>query len=178
MNEEFKNLEDMLRKSDEEVKKAFTQFEGQVKENGDATAKVRDELKSQAERNDEIAQQMSKLKDDVTGILQKGTKLEEREPPKSMGNQFIESEAFKNFQSGANTKASMEFKNTIIGEGGSPQNPTNDIVPLQTMAGIVGGAFRQLRIMDLLNTGTATGNTIHYTRELTFSNSEIGRAHV
>ena len=172
MTTELKNLEEMLKKSDEEVKAAFTRFEGQVKESGEATNAVKEELKAHATRNDELAQAMAKLKDDVTALYQKGIPATEpKDPPKSMGQRFVESEAFKNFQSGANTKATMDFKNTILGEGGSPQNPTNDIVPLQTMAGIVGGAFRQLRVMDLVNTGTASGNTIHYTRELTFSNS-------
>lgn len=172
MAEQLDELKKLLEESDKEVKKFFTQFEGQIKENGEATNKVRDELKAHSERNDQIAAEMKRLQDEITQIAQKGTRGEEgNEAPKSLGQQFVESEGFKNFQKGATTKASMEFKNTIIGEGGSPQNPTNDIVPLQTMAGIVGGAFRQLRLLDLLNMGQASGNTIHYTRELTFTNN-------
>jgi HK97 family phage major capsid protein len=171
MSTDFDELKTLLEKSDEEVKSAFTKFEGQVKENGEATKGVKDELKAQTERNDEIAAEMKRLEGEITELFQKGTKGETKQAPKSIGAQFVESEQFKNYQSGSSNKASMEFKNTIIGEGGSPQEPNNDIVPLQTMAGIVGGAFRQLRLLDLINTGQASGNTIHYTRELTFSNA-------
>ena len=171
MSEQFAELKSMLEKSDEQVKQAFQKFEGQVRENGEATNKVRDELKAQSERNDEIGAELKRLEGEITELFQKGTRGEQNEAPKSLGQQFVESEQFKNFASGGSTKAKVEFKNTIIGEGGSPQEPTNDIVPLQTMAGIVGGAFRQLRLLDLLNVGQASGNTIHYTRELTFSNS-------
>lgn len=65
----------------------------------------------------------------------------------------------------------MEFKNTIIGEGGSPQDPVDTIVPYQHMAGIVEGAFRQLRVVDVIPTGSASGNTIHYTREASWTNN-------
>lgn len=171
MSEQLAELKGMLEKSDAEVRQAFTKFESQVKESGEATAAVKSELKEHAKRNDEIAAEMKRLQDEITELFQKGTKGEQKEAPKSLGQQFVESEQFKSFQSGSTTKASMEFKNTIIGESGSPQEPNNDIVPLQTMAGIVGGAFRSLRLLDLLNVGQATGNTIHYTRELVWNNA-------
>lgn len=166
----------------EEVKKAlggleadlgkkFDEYESRMKANGDATNEVKSDLKKMSEDHQSLLEQLKNIETDVTEMFQKGTKGDQKEAPKSLGQQFVESEAFKSFQSGQSTKAKMEFKNTIIGEGGSPQEPTNDIVPLQTMAGIVGGAFRQLRLMDLLNVGQATGNTIHYTRELTFTNN-------
>jgi HK97 family phage major capsid protein len=43
-------------------------------------------------------------------------------------------------------------------------------VPLQTMPGNVGGAFRPLALLDFLPRAQASGNTVHYTREASFSN--------
>lgn len=157
---------------DKKLGEKFAQYEGQVKESGEATAAVKAELKSLSERNDELAAELKRAQDDVLDMQQKGQKADKhKQEAKSMGAQFVESEAFQSYKSGSTNKARLEMKNTIIGEGGSPQDPTNDIVPLQTMPGIVGGAFRQLRVRDILNTGVATGNTVHYTRELTFTNN-------
>lgn len=169
MSDEIKS---QLTALDQKLGEKFAQYEGQVKESGEATAAVKAELKGLSERNDELAAELKRAQDDMLDMQQKGQKLDkQKQEAKSMGAQFVESDAFAAYKSGSANKARMEMKNTIIGEGGSPQDPTNDIVPLQTMPGIVGGAFRQLRIRDVLNTGVATGNTIHYTRELAFTNN-------
>lgn len=168
----LKELKGQLSKLDGDLAQKFEQYEAQMKESGEATEKVKADLKSASERNDELAQEVKKLNDDLLDVQQKGVKLDkEKELRKSLGQQFVESDAFQAYKSGSANKARLEMKNTIIGEGGSPQEPNNDIVPLQTMPGIVGGAFRQLRILDVLNTGAATGNTVHYTRELSWTNN-------
>lgn len=172
MTIEIKEIAGQLQELDSKLGTKFAQYEGQLKESGDVAKAVKEELKSLASANDEMARELKNAQQDLIELQQKGQKADEgKRAQKSMGAQFVESEAFQAFKSGSSTRGRMEFKNTIIGEGGSPQNPTNDIVPLQTMAGIVGGAFRSLRIKDILNTGVASGNTVHYTRELTFTNN-------
>lgn len=171
MPELANEVKSALAKLESDLGAKFKSYEDQMRERGEVTEAVKADLAKMSEDHQGLLEQLSGLKSEVTELFQKGTKGDQHQAPRSLGQQFIESEQFKNFQSGATTKASMEFKNTIIGEGGSPQEPTNDIVPLQTMAGIVGGAFRPLRLLDLINAGTATGNTIHYTRELTWSNA-------
>jgi len=171
-NTDFEEIKNALEASNKELAQKFEKYETELKETGDVAAKVKEELKAESEKNDELAQEIKRLGDELVDVQQKGVKMDRgAERQKSMGEQFIESEAFEAYKNGTSNKAKMELKNTIIGEGGSPQDPTNDIVPLQTMAGIVGGAFRQLRLLDVINTGTASGNTIHYTRELSFTNN-------
>lgn len=171
-DETLKELKGQLSKLDGDLAQKFEKYEAQMKESGEVSEQVKADLKSASERNDELAQEVKKLNDDLLDLQQKGVKLDkEKEQRKSLGQQFVDSEAFQAYKSGSANKARLEMKNTIIGEGGSPQEPTNDIVPLQTMPGIVGGAFRQLRILDVLNTGVATGNTVHYTRELSWTNN-------
>lgn len=153
------------------LEKKFQEHEKQVAELGEASTAVKADVKKMAEDHEALLKDLKRINAEVTELFQKKTIGGQGEPVKSMGAQFIESEQFKNFVSGANTKAKMEFKNTIIGEGGSPQDPTDTIVPRQDLAGIVGGAFRMLRLRDLIPTGVSTGNQIHFTRELTFTNN-------
>lgn len=164
-------IKSLLEDSDSRVQAKFAEFEAQVKESGSATAAVKADLKAMTEENDKLAAELKGINDELVDLRQKGTKADAGKTSKTMGAQFIESDAFKSYAEGRTNKAKMEFKNTIIGEGGSPQEPTDDIVPKQNMSGIVGGAFRQLRLLDVLNTGVASGNTVHYTRELAFTNN-------
>ncbi len=168
---DFGEIKSYLDQLDGRLEQKFKQYEGQVQESGEAAAQVKADLKAMAEHNDKVSEELKHVSDELTSIQQKGVKGEQRQAPQSLGQKFVDSEAFANYKSGQSNKARMEFKNTIIGEGGSPQNPTDDIVPKQNMAGIVGGAFRQLRLLDVINTGTATSNTVHYSRELAFTNN-------
>lgn len=150
----------------------FQAYQTQLNETGEVSSEMKNDLKSLSEQYQDLSKEQQAIMDSLTQIEQNGTKMETREAPKSMGRQFIESEAFTSYRDGQSNKARFEFQNnTIIGEGGSPQDPTDDIVPKQNMPGIVAGAFRQLTLLDLINTGTATGNTVHYTRELLFTNN-------
>lgn len=123
--------------------------------------------------------EIASLSDDMTGIKQtgvSGSHMMHIKAPKTMGASVINDEAFAGFQSKQTKHARIEIKNTILGEGGSPQDPTDTIVPYQHMPGIVGGAFRELSLLDLLPRGQATSNTVHYTREASWTNSAAERA--
>lgn len=172
MTDEIKS---MIEEQGKTLESKFTHYEKELKEYGSVAQGVKADLKKMAEDYEsgikELQDEQKHLHDEVTEMRQKGVKMEREAPSESMGRQFVGSEQFKAYQGGQQGRARMEFKNTIIGEGGSPQDPTNTIVPLQTMPGIVGGAFRGLRILDVLPTGQASGNQIHYTKEDTFTNA-------
>lgn len=157
------------------LEQKFTQYENELKETGSVSEGLKADLKKIAEENEQgvkaLKDEMKGVNDELTALRQKGIKMDQGEIPKSMGKQFTDSDQFKNYINGQQGRARVEYKNTIIGEGGSPQDPTNTIVPLQTMPGIVGGAFRQLRVLDVIPQGTASGNQIHYTRENVFTNA-------
>jgi HK97 family phage major capsid protein len=149
----------------------FDQYEKSLSEQGSVSAGVKSDLTKMAEDHQGLLADVVKLSDAITSLEQNGLQLKKPEGVKTLGQQFVESDQFKAFQDGSANRAKMEMKNTIIGESGSPQEPNNDIVPLQTMPGIVGGAFRQLRIKDVIMGGIASGNTVHYTRELLWTNN-------
>lgn len=168
---EFLEIKNLLEKQEKQLGDTFAKYENELKETGSVAAQLKADLKAMSDDHQGVLKELKGLEDSLLEIQQKGVKMQQAEKPKSMGQKFVEGDQFKAMMEGRQTSAKMEFKNTIIGEGGSPQDPTNDIVPLQTMSGIVGGAFRQLRIKDIIPGGMASGNTIHYTRELTFTNN-------
>lgn len=71
----------------------------------------------------------------------------------------------------AHKRARIEIKNTILGETGSPANPSLVLNPAQRLPGVVPGAFRALNILDVIPTGRTSSNAIEYTRESGFTNA-------
>lgn len=165
-------IKNALSKLETDLGAKFKQYETEMQTTGEVAKGVKADLDAMSKDHQGLLEQLKNLNGDVQELMQKRSKMDATaEQRKSLGQQFVESESYKAFTSGQQTKASIQLKNTILGESGSPQNPTDAIAPKQNMAGIVGGAFRPLRLMDILNVGQATSNQIHYTRELTFTNS-------
>jgi HK97 family phage major capsid protein len=160
-----------LEQSDEKLAVKFSEYEKSLQANGETSNKLAADLKAMADDNAKLDKELKALNDEILDIRQKGTKGEQQGESKSIGQQFVEDSGFKNFLSGGSTRFRKEFKNTILGEGGSPQNPVDTLVPYQHMAGIVPGAFRDLRLMDVIPQGTVASNTIHYSRELAWTNN-------
>lgn len=159
----IKAVEDGLKAVETKLGVQLASYEGQLKETGDVARKTAEDVKSLAERHQELAGALTEL-------AQKGVKLEQKPAVKSIGQEFIESAAFKAFKDGGSTKARIELKNTILGEAGSPQDPVDTIVPADRMAGIVGGAFRALNLLDFVPQGMTSSNSVEYTRELSWTN--------
>lgn len=167
---DFQKIEELLEKSNAKLGEKFDQVNQELVKGEDVTKKLRDEVKSLSEENAELKEEHVKMAQDLLDLQQSGAKMEEqREAEKSVGEIITDADSFKNFVKGETDKARIEIKNTVLGE--TAGTPTNDVAPLQTMQGIVGGTFRQLRLLDIMSRGTATSNTIHYTRELLFVNN-------
>jgi HK97 family phage major capsid protein len=173
---DIQEIKGALEASNKELGEKFARYESELKETGSVAASVRADLKSMSDDNAKLAKEVTTLSDQLTQIAQKGMKMEKPQRAESIGEQFVKSSAFQDYKSGKTSKAKLEIKNTILGEGGSPQEPTDVLVPKQYMAGIVGGAFRQLRILSLIPRGQASGNTVHYTRESSFVNRAAERS--
>jgi HK97 family phage major capsid protein len=152
------------------IKRLDDKIEAKLKEVEEQRVKDGDILKSTSEALKALTEQHKSLSDALTELAQKGIKHEDKPQLKSIGQEFIESDAFKSYKDGGMTKARVEIKNTILGEAGSPQNPVDTIVPGDRLAGIVPGAFRSLRLLDVLPFGITTSNNVQYTRELSWTN--------
>jgi HK97 family phage major capsid protein len=85
----------------------------------------------------------------------------------------IKSEGFKQYAQGNSSKFRIEA-NTITGQTGtSPPTNSDTLVPAQRLPGIIPGAFRALRVADVIPQGTTTSNAVEYTRELAFTNAAV-----
>jgi len=98
--------------------------------------------------------------------------------PKSLGQLVVESDEYKHYASGKSTRCIIKiektleaFNNTIISQAGSPATNSDTLLPADRIAGIIPGAFRRLRVKDLIPMGTTTKDIIEATRELTFTNN-------
>lgn len=97
--------------------------------------------------------------------------LAEKAAPETLGRVVIQSDSFKNFASGKSQKMHFVQANTITGQAGSPAENSDILVGKDRLSGIIPGAFRALRILDVLPSGTTTSNAVEYTRELLFTNA-------
>jgi len=96
------------------------------------------------------------------------------ENPMSLGEFVVAQEAFKTFANGGSPSLGSKFTvqaSTITGQEGSPPENSNVLVRPDRRDGIVPGAFRALRIADLLITIPTSSNAYEFTRELAFTNN-------
>lgn len=152
------------------VEEKFNSYEQQLKEAGIVSESVKSDLAAMAKDFEGMKKDMQSAQDEMTALSQKNQKLESNAAPKSIGEQFVSSDSFKAYKDGTNARARMDFQNnTIIGESGG--EPSENLVGKDRMSGIVGGAFRQFNILDLIPRGTTSSNQVQYARELVYTNA-------
>jgi HK97 family phage major capsid protein len=161
--DEIKQLLDTVEIKHKEIEAALSATGTDAKAAVESAEKAAKEIEVIGKRVLELEQKTS---DDV---------VRGKESPKTLGQLLLASDAFKSFQAGTASKVRVELKNTIIGQEGSPLENSNTIVPSQRLAGIVPGAFRSLRVRDVLPSGTTSSNLVEYTRELAFTNGAAER---
>jgi len=156
-------LEGGLKKIEEKMDGRLKTINEQVEKDGAALKSATNDLKA-------LSEQHKALSDALTELSQKGVKMQQGEAVKTLGNNFIDSDAWKSFREGGVQKARVELKNTILGEAGSPQEPSNILVPEMRLPGIQPGVFRSLRLLDFIPFGSTNSNMIQWTKELAWTN--------
>ncbi len=166
------NTEELIKGVESALESAIQKYEGQVEESKSAANEVRDEVKTLAEKHSELVEQSESLQAKFQEFEQNAltTMQGKGEREQTWGQKFVDSDALKSFVEGSSQRARIEVKNTIMGEGGSPQDPQNILVPEDRLPGIVPGAFRQLSVLDFIPTGSTGSNQIQYTRESSWTN--------
>jgi HK97 family phage major capsid protein len=108
---------------------------------------------------------------DITELQQKlqSQVISGKADPKTLGDIVIKSEAYAQFAKGGASKFRIEA-NTITGTDGT-DTPSDTLVQRQRLQGIIPGAFRNLRIQDILPEIQVNSNAFEYTRELAFTNN-------
>ena len=159
MSDQLNQVVEAIEKKQSEIDAMLKSAGAESKSAVEAAEKAAKELKAMGDRLLEIEQKQAE------GI-KKGYEM-----PKSLGESFATSDEFKAFAEGRTSKARLEVKNTITGQSGSPAANSDTIVAPQRQVGIVAGAFRNLRIRDIMPSGTTSSNLVEYTRELAFTNA-------
>lgn len=131
---------------------------------------------SMKEKADEALLQISALRDQMGDMEQKMTRNGGApEAPKSFGQQFVESEGFKSFQSSGFSKttgrADIQVKTTLTTAITNADGSVGDGVQATRLPGILPIAQRRMTIRDLLTPGRMDGNTLEYVKETGFTNA-------
>ena len=172
----------------EELKQAFTDFKAsQLVANEALKAMVKEQEKGTKEGLADAVAKAEKAAKDVQICADKLVAMEQKltanilagkDAPKSFGQILVEDSAYKAFASGSTNKCRIVLKdgfvaqnNTITGQAGSPAANSDVLVAPDRRPGVIPGAFRALRIKDLIPQGNTVSNAVDFTRELLFTNN-------
>ncbi|MCK5581816.1 MAG: phage major capsid protein [Candidatus Omnitrophica bacterium] len=167
LKEGFENFKKAQTDADKSVKDLIKTQEESVNENSA-------EIKAAIDSAEKIANQVSDLASRIVDAEQKLVKgvVSGRLEPKSLGTLVVESGEYKDFAAGKNNAFKINIQNnTISGQDGSPAANNDTIVQTQRIPGIIPGAFRRLRVRDIIPQGNTTSNLVEFTRELLFTNN-------
>jgi len=141
-----------------EIKNSINLVNEEVEKHGRIGAENKQKL-------DTLTNQIQDATARILDIEQQGTSQNDiNNAIKSVGAEFTDSDAFSQFAAGNNSKATFEAQNNlVIGDDAT--------VAPDRRAGVIGGAFRRLRVLDALPTGNTGSNSIEYTRENLFTNN-------
>lgn len=173
---DVKELDQAIEALESKLKEGITKYEGQVQESGKAVESVKSDVKKMSEDFASLLEEHKGSAERLKELEQKAAEgfkgSQSADENKSWGDMFIESGSFKDFAGGgSNARARVEVKNTILGEGGSPQNPVDTLTQADRLPGIVPGAFRSLNVLDFVPSGVTGSNQIEYTREATWTSN-------
>lgn len=128
-----------------------------------------------AEKADEALLKMNALGEQMNDIEQKmARKPSGDEVPRSIGQQFVESDAFKSSLGLAGKKrgaAGVEIKATLTSAVTNAAGSVGDAIRPTRLPGILELPQRRMTVRDLLTPGQMDGNLLEYVKETGFTNN-------
>lgn len=152
-------------KMESENKTVLASLQESTKNNGEMSKEAIAKADAAAAEIAKVSASILEMEQKLADNVKKGTAS-----PESLGRIVTKADAYKQFASGEIQKMRVQA-NTITGQSGSPAVNSDTLVPADRLSGIVPGAFRSLRVKDVLPVGTTTSNAVEYTRELAFTNN-------
>lgn len=129
--------------------------------------KMSETSKSNEAELKKLGDEQVKLSRQIAELQQKGVKTQSDVRVKSLGEQFVESDAFKSMAEGRSQKTHFEFKEEA--ETKAAQNPittpSGGVVQAYRRPGVLPGAFRPLTIEALFPTIPVTSGAYEYVME-------------
>jgi len=171
MSEEMKAVQQGLDNIKLQLDSKLSEHTAQIEKYGKASTELTGQV-------DKLAQKFTESEAVLNELARKASEgfPQQKSVIDTLGSTVMKSEQVKQFMQMRSGSVQVEVKNTIIGEGGSPQNPVDTIVAPDRREGIVPGAFRALNVLDVVPMGSTSSNQVHYTQENAFTNSAAERA--
>ena len=160
-------LEASLRKRDADMQTLIDKIE---KSTGEAATALKEQLAAHVAKSAELQTQLEGLTQEFAAL--KSARSKQTEDAKSIGEQFCETDDFKNLaQRGKGTavmrlKAVTSVTSTTVGTGAA-----GDLIVADRLPGILTPAQRRLTVRDLLAPGRTNSNSIEYVKESGFQNN-------
>lgn len=149
-------IETGLKAHENKLNDAIQKYEGQVQEAGKATTEIRAEVKT-------LADQFRDLNATLLEVSQRQTGYQGAAKTLSAGEEFVQSEQFKQLLAGNVHRARLEVKNTVTGD-------STTVFPMQ-MPGVIPGATVPLTIRQLFRSIPVSTNMVNSLREASWTNS-------
>jgi HK97 family phage major capsid protein len=174
--ETLTKLAETLEKTADDVRLKGEILQKEVKNLGDGTAETKKAVDDAMLKLGEIVEAHKTTTARIVEIEQNlAAKRVQTDPeqPKSMGQRFIESDAFKNFKGKGNVRVAMSRKDilNVTGTVGSGVSPENSLTGVLRIPGIVMPPERPLVIRDLLAPGTTAQGNVEFVQETGFTNN-------
>lgn len=165
----------------EDFKKKQADANAELKALAEAGEKVSAEaLKKADEAAEQVAASAAALAEIEQQVAAYVAKNGSAPADQSLGGLIVNSDDYKAFIGGmmddrpanGQTFRTQVQANTITGQdGGSPAENSDVLVPADRRAGIVPGAFRKLRVLDMLTTIPTQSNAVEFTKENAWTNN-------
>lgn len=174
--EALTKLAETLEKTADDVRLKGETLQKEVKNLGDGTAETKKAVDDAMIKLGEIVEEHKKATARIVEIEQTLAARREKtdpEQPKSMGQRFIESDAFKNFKGKGNVRVPMSRKDilNVTGSVGTGVSPETSLTGVLRVPGIVMPPERPLVIRDLLAPGTTVQGNVEYVQETGYTNN-------
>jgi len=166
---------------DEELKKALEALTNSVSEKMKEMLAVKDKLDAEAkeygthrkdtsDRLEAVVKSVSDINAKILELQQKAARPTGDERPRSIGEQFVENEAFKAYNKGGRQGLVIELRNDIT----SASTSAGALIAPDRKDLLIAPPDRQLRIRNLCMAGSTVSNLVQYQRENVFTNFADG----
>lgn len=153
-----------LNKISEQIKAQADAADKELKRHGQLSAETREKVDTMLTQQGELQARLSTAEQLVAKLEQGGGDVAR---PRSMGEQFTDSDGFEAFAANGSGKYAVGVKAAITSDSGSAGSA---IEPMR-VPGVVGAPNQRLFLRDLLSWGRTSSNSVEYVRETGFTNS-------
>lgn len=171
--QQMEELKGHLTTSFNEIKELVKQQDTEIKQLGSAREETGKKLNEATERLTELKQELENLQKRIDDVEAKSQRpgLGGGEARKSIGAQFVESEAYKSYVSDGLKGRSAPLQTKALISGASLGNVPGYLYQPDRVAEIVVGPDRLQRVRDLFSVNRTTSGAIEFIRETGFTNA-------